>query len=246
MSEFALQIKNLSKSFEKDRTQYSSIYETIVSLRGKKSSNRLQIFKDVSFDVKKGEVFGIIGKNGTGKSTLLKIISGIYRADSGSINVDGKISLFLDLSAGIQTELTAKENIILIGMIKGFTKEEITKKIDGILKFAELEDFVDAKLKHFSSGMLARLLFATAIQMKNDIFLIDEIMAVGDQEFQKKSFDAFMELKKEGKTFLIVSHDHDLLKRICDRMILIHGGKMLKIGEPEQVLAEYNNLLGHK
>jgi len=148
--------------------------------------------------------------------------------------------LFLELGAGFQSDLTARENIILLGMILGFKKNEINKKISEIMKFAGLEKFLDSKLKHFSSGMHARLAFSTAIQMENDIFLIDELLAVGDQEFQKKSFDTFMELKKQGKTFLVVSHNHDMLKKISDRMILLHDGKILSIGEPAKVIDEYN------
>jgi len=149
--------------------------------------------------------------------------------------------LFLELGAGFQLELTARENIILLGMIIGFKKDEIIKKIPKIIEFAELEKFLDAKLKHFSSGMFARLAFATAIQMEYDIFLIDELLAVGDEGFQKKSFDSYMNLKKEGKTFLVVSHNHNMLKQISDRMILLHDGKIFSMGDPEKVVNDYNS-----
>lgn len=230
MNELAIQVKNVYKSFD-TMISPSSIYEKITHSKKSSKPEKLHVLNNISFDVKKGELIGVIGKNGIGKTTLLRIISNIYRPDSGTVTVNGKMAMFLELGAGFQLELTARENIILLGMIIGFKKNEIIKKIPAIMKFSGLEKFLDSKLKHFSSGMFARLAFATAIQMNYDIYLIDELIAVGDQEFQKKSFDTFIKLKKEGKTFLVISHDYRMLKSISDRMILLHNGKNLGYGK---------------
>jgi lipopolysaccharide transport system ATP-binding protein len=241
LEEIAISVKHLNKSFATNITKQSSVYDKISTL-GKKSNfaEKMNVLKDMSFEIKKGELVGIIGKNGIGKTTLLKVISNIYRPDSGQVKINGKVALFLELGTGFQLELTARENILLLGMLIGFKKNEIKQKIPEIMKYAGLEKFLDSKLKHFSSGMFARLAFSTAIQMEYDVFLIDELLAVCDEEFQKKSFDTFMELKKQGKTFLVVSHNHDMLKQISDRMMLIHNGKILSIGEPTKVMDEYN------
>ena len=241
MSDVAVQINNISKSFDLHLKQ-TSIFETITSF-GKKSKKepKLNVLQNISFDVKKGELVGIIGKNGIGKTTLLRLISGIYRPDSGNICVDGKIALFLELGTGFQLELSARENIVLLGMILGFKKNDINKKIPEIIQFAELEKFLDVKLLHFSSGMFARLAFATAIQMDSDIFLIDELLSVGDAEFQKKSFETFMDLKKRGKSFIVVSHNHNMLKDISDKMICLGNGKIVAMGDSEKVIQAYEN-----
>jgi len=241
LNDLSIQVNNVYKSFDTQIRKHSSIYEKVTKDSQKLDLTKLEVLKDISFEIKKGELVGIIGKNGIGKTTLLRIISGVYRPDSGNVNVKGKIALFLELGAGFQMELTARENIILLGMIIGFKKNQIIKKIPEIIQFAELEKFLDSKLKHFSSGMFARLAFATAIQMEYDIFLIDELLAVGDEDFQKKSFDSFMSMKKEGKTFLVVSHNLDMLKKISDRMILLHEGKIFSIGDPEKVVNDYNS-----
>lgn len=241
MSEIAINVEHVSKSFMTKITKQSSIYDKLAPKdKVKPVIEKLDVLKDVSFNIKKGELVGLIGKNGIGKTTLLRIISHIYRPDSGSVKVNGKLAMFLELGAGFQLELTARENIILMGMLIGFKKSEIIKRIPNIVEFAGLEKFIDAKLKHFSSGMFARLAFSTAIEMDYDIFLIDELLAVGDKEFQKKSFDTFMDFKKKGKSFLVVSHNHDMLKQISDRMILLHDGKVISMGEPEKVINEYN------
>jgi len=241
LSEIAINVEHVSKSFMTKITKQSSVYDKLAPKdKVKPVIEKLDVLKDVSFNIKKGELVGLIGKNGIGKTTLLRIISQIYRPDSGSVKVNGKLAMFLELGTGFQLELTARENIILMGMLIGFEKSEIIKRIPNILEFAGLEKFIDSKLKHFSSGMFARLAFSTAIEMDYDIFLIDELLAVGDEEFQKKSFDTFMDFKKKGKSFLVVSHNHDMLKQISDRMILLHDGKVISMGEPEKVINEYN------
>jgi ABC-type polysaccharide/polyol phosphate transport system ATPase subunit len=244
MSDIALHLTNITKFFESEITKTSTIFE---KLQFSKNKSRIfeknKVLDNISFEVKKGEVMGVIGRNGEGKSTLLRIISDIFRPDSGTVFKDGKIALFLDIGTGFQLEMTAKENIIMLGMMMGYSRSQILNKLIDILAFAELEKFIHMKLKHFSKGMYARLGFATAINMESDIFLIDEILAVGDKEFQQKSFQAFMKLRSEGKSFLIVSHDHITLKQICDRILLLHNGKVHSIGDPETVIAAYDNLI---
>lgn len=240
MNNIAIKLTNVCKNFNLSIDKNSTIYGKLSSQSKKSHVEKIQVLNDVSFEIKKGELLGIIGKNGQGKSTLLRIISRIYRQDSGDVFVDGKIALFLDLGTGFQLDMTARENIILLGMIMGFSREEISKKIPEIVQFAELEKFLDTKLRHFSTGMYARLGFSTAIAMESDIFLIDEILSVGDKEFQKKSFETFMKLRSQGKTFLVVSHNHETLKTISDRMILLHNGKIASIGEPDKVIQDYD------
>ena len=244
MNDIALRLTDVSKFFESEITKTSTIFE---KLQFKKNESRIfeknKVLDKISFEVKKGEVIGIIGRNGEGKSTLLRIISDIFRPDSGTVFKDGKIALFLDIGTGFQLEMTAKENIIMLGMMMGYSSSQILNRLPDILAFAELEKFVNMKLKHFSKGMYARLGFSTAINMESDIFLIDEILAVGDKEFQQKSFEAFMKLRSEGKSFLIVSHDHATLKQICNKIILLHNGNIHSIGDPETVIEAYDNLV---
>jgi ABC-type polysaccharide/polyol phosphate transport system ATPase subunit len=197
------------------------------------------VLRDVSFSVKKGQMLGIIGYNGSGKTTLLKMIGRIYLPDKGSVITNGTITPFLELGTGFNGELTAKDNIIVYGVILGFTKKEIKEKIDNIAKFAGIERFLDTKLKNFSSGMNARLAFATAIQVDPDILLVDEILSVGDISFQEKSFNTFMEFKKKAKTIIFVSHALDQMRDICDKVLWIHDGTVKSHGDPISVIEEY-------
>lgn len=176
----------------------------------------------------------------------MKIISKIYSPDQGVITTDGRITPFLELGTGFNGEFTARDNIILYGIILGFTKKEITDKVDSIIKFAELEKFLDTKLKNFSAGMNARLAFSTAISIDPDILLVDEILSVGDMAFQEKSFNAFMEFKKKGKTIIFVSHSTEQIKRVCDRALWIHEGMIREEGIPEKVIEEYTKFVSQR
>lgn len=244
MTENAIEIRNLSKSFRVFHEKRSTLYEHLVGmLNRKKNYEKLNVLDNVSFDVKKGEMIGIIGKNGEGKTTLLRILSGIFKPDSGSVKVNGSITSFLELGSGFQPELTAVDNVILYGILLGFTRKEMKEKLQKILEFAELEKFADTKLKNFSSGMYARLAFATAIQVDPDILLVDEVLSVGDVPFQEKSFQTFLAFKKKGKTIVFVTHNLAQVQRLCDRAIFLMNGKIRKIGNPNEVVNEFYNVV---
>lgn len=228
----AVEFVSVSKKFSINRD----------SVFGSKGQD-ITILSDVSFSVEKGHVFGIIGRNGIGKTTMLRLIAGIYRPDSGQIKTYGSMVPLLSLGAGFNPELSAKENVIFYGKILGFTHGEISGMVDQIIAFAELERFSNVKLKKFSTGMAARLAFATAVQIDPDIVLVDEILAVGDPPFQKKSYNEFMKFKERGKTIIMVSHDLDSISRLCDRAILLEGGKITSYGAPDTVVNDYLGML---
>lgn len=240
MSEIAIEIKNLKKSFRIYHEKRNSMFEALIGIFDKhKYYEELLVLDDVSFNVNKGEMFGIIGRNGTGKTTLLRLLSGIYGPDSGTIKVNGTLIPFLGLGLGFHPDLTAKANIVSYGRLLGFSKKEIEKRESDIIKFAELEKFEDTKIKNFSSGMMARLAFATAIQVDPDIVLIDEILSVGDIDFQKKSYDTFLSFKERGKAIVVVTHNLDIIRHNCERAMFLNNGKIQAIGEPEKVIDAY-------
>lgn len=244
-SDNAIEVKNLSKTFRIFHESKNSVFEYLNSFFHRKNSfEEFQVLKNLNFSVKKGEMLGIIGLNGSGKTTLLKILGGIYSPDEGSIEINGKLTPFLGLGTGFNGEFTARDNIIIYGVILGFTKKEIESKIDDIIHFAELERFLDTKLKNFSSGMNARLAFATAIQTDPDLLLIDEILSVGDIPFREKSFNSFMEFKKKKKTIILVSHSMDQIEKLCDKVMLIHKGRIRAFGNPNEVIETYKKFLG--
>lgn len=242
MTDIAIAIKNVTKNFRVYHEKRNSVYETLTGYFSKhKYYEKLSVLDNVTFDVKKGEMFGIIGRNGMGKTTLLRLIAGIYKPDSGSIVVNGSVIPFLGLGAGFQLEMTARSNVILYGKLLGFSKKEIQEKVDEIIKFAELEKFQDTKLKNFSSGMYARLAFATAVQVDPEIILMDEILSVGDIGFQKKSHETFLSFKKREKSIVLVTHDLTAIKDNCDRAMFLNDGKIHAIGEPCKVINAYMN-----
>lgn len=240
MDDLSIDAKNISKEFTIYHERTSTVFEYLSSLLfRKKMSEKLNILDDISFQVKKGEMLGIIGFNGSGKTTLLKIIANILKPNSGTIKVSGKVIPLLELGTGFNVELTAKENIVLYGLLLGFSKKEIEKKIQEIIKFAELEKFLDTKLKNFSTGMYARLAFSTAIQVNPDILLVDEVLSVGDINFQEKSLHKFQEFRKENKTIIFVSHNIEQVREICDKVMWIDKGQIKFIGEPNHVIEEF-------
>lgn len=243
MSNNVLEVKNVSKAFRIYHEKRNSIYEAITGIfNNRRYYETLTVLKDISFSLKRGEMLGILGRNGVGKTTLLRIIAGIYKPDLGKVITDGTLIPFLSLGSGFQPELTAKANIILYGVLLGIPRKKITEKVNDVIKFAELEKFADTKLKNFSAGMYARLAFSTAIQVDPDIMLMDEILSVGDLSFQKKSFDTFLSFKKCGKSIILVTHSMEPVIQYCDRAILIDDGKIQSMGKPEDVVAEYQKI----
>ena len=244
MSEFAVKLENVEKSFRIFKEKKQSIFHLLTSFSDTtRGYEKLKVLDNISFEVKKGEMVGVIGRNGSGKTTLLKIIAGVLHPDKGTILRNGEITPFLEIGTGFNGELSARENIILYGIILGFSKGEIKKKVEEIIKYAELEKFIDTKLKHFSSGMYARLAFATAVQVDPEIMLVDEVLSVGDASFQKKSSDTFKEFIKRKKTILFISHDLSSVKNLCDRVMVLDGGKIAHVGDPDTAIEFYQNLL---
>ena len=214
-----LSVQNLSKSFKIPHLKKQSVKGSLFTFFDRKTFEKIEVIKDFSLEVRTGEFVGLMGPNGCGKSTLLKILAGVYQADAGEIKMEGKVSAILELGLGFNPELPARENVVLNGLLLGLPKTKIRGMLKNIFEFAELEKFIDVPLKHFSSGMAARLAFAVAMQVEADIYLLDEVLAVGDEEFQKKCIKVFQELKKAGKTVLFVSHSQALVDQFCDRVV---------------------------
>jgi len=196
---------------------------------------------DVSFNVEKGDAVGLVGINGSGKSTILKMINGIFMPDVGQIKIYGSVGSLIELGSGFHPYLTGKENIYLYGAILGMTKKYIDQRYDEIVEFSELKDFLDMPVKNYSSGMYVRLGFSIASHLQTDILLIDEVLAVGDFEFQKKCIEKINKLRREGTTIIFVSHNGENLKEICSKCVLLHHGKLLETGKTEQILYKYRN-----
>lgn len=234
--DIAISVKNVSKTFKIPHEKVSSIRSAAVSAFSRnKGYEEFNALDDVSFEVKKGEFFGIIGRNGSGKSTLLKILAGIYQADKGSVKINGRISPFLELGIGFNPELSGRDNVYLNATVLGLTKKEIDEKFDSIVKFSELERFIDQKLKNYSSGMQVRLAFSVSIHANRDILLMDEVLAVGDMNFQSKCLEEFNKYREMGKTVLFVTHDIETVRRYCDRVMLLRNGIIMKIGKANEV-----------
>ena len=242
MPDYAVSVKNVSKKFNLFHEKRDSIYESAAGFfQKKRHSEILQALDDVSFNVKHGEIFGIIGRNGDGKTTLLRIISKIYSPDSGSVDVKGRVIPVLSLGLGFHPELTAVSNIYQSSILLGFKKETIDGRVKEIIKFAGLEKFADTKVKNFSSGMLMRLAFATSVLVDPDILIVDEVLAVGDTRFQKKCAETILSFKKRGKAIIFVSHNMDTIQEYADRAMFLNNGKAEKIGSPADVIAAYGD-----
>lgn len=239
----AISVQNVSKEFRLPHEAENSLKSLIIHPFRKRSTiERQRTLKDVSLTIKEGEFFGILGRNGSGKSTLLKILAEIYQPTSGSVKLHGKLVPFIELGVGFNPELTGRENVYLNGALLGFSQKEIDARYKDIVEFAELQDFMDQKLKNYSSGMQVRLAFSVATRAEADILLIDEVLAVGDADFQKKCFDYFKSLKKRGITVVFVTHDMHAVKEFCDKAILIEGGHIINEGKAADVAEEYKKL----
>ncbi|MFC1626977.1 ABC transporter ATP-binding protein [Patescibacteria group bacterium] len=239
MKPLAIKITNLSKDFRIPAEKRRSLRQRFASLKFKSNHHLLSALKNINLKIETGEWIGIIGQNGSGKSTLLKLISDIYESTKGSLSIAGKVVPFLELGVGFNPELSASDNIYLNGTILGMTKKGIRKKFNSIVNFAEIKPFINMKLKNFSSGMKLRIGFAIAIQAPGDIYLLDEVLAVGDYRFQQKTKHAFNRLKKSNKTAVFVSHDLNQIKQFCDRVIWLDKGRIVKSGHPSTVIKAY-------
>lgn len=240
--DIAIKIEHLSKTFKIPHEKISSIRGAFVSVFKKKTYEEFKALDDVSFEVKKGEFFGIIGRNGSGKSTLLKILANIYHSDSGTTEINGMISPFLELGIGFNPELSGRDNVYLNATVLGMTRKQIDEKFDDIVRFSELERFIDQKLNRYSSGMQVRLAFSVAIHANREILLMDEVLAVGDANFQEKCFKYFQEIKGK-KTVILVSHDMTAIKAFSDRVAVLDKGKICMVGESDVAIAEYKECL---
>jgi len=238
-----VELKNIGKSFILPHEKRDTLKENVLHFLKKRTYEHFMALDNVTLKLGKGEFLGIIGKNGSGKSTLLKIIAGIYKPDKGVIDVNGNIAPFLELGIGFQPELTARENIMVNATLLGLTRKEIIQKFSSIVEFAEIGHFLDLKMKNFSSGMQARLAFAIAREADADLYLCDEVLAVGDEAFQQKCLEVFRNWKSQGKTMILVSHNASLITQFCTRAMLLEQGKLICSGDPETVVDEYHRRL---
>lgn len=238
--EIQISVDNVSMEYIIDRNGIKSIKEYVVSfIKGNLKVDKFQSLNDVSFSVNKGEVFGVIGKNGAGKSTLLKVISGILKPSNGSVKVHGTIAPLLELGSGFDSDLTGYENIFLNGSILGYSKQFLEENYQKIVDFSELGDFIYSPIRTYSSGMMMRLAFSIAAVIVPDVLIVDEILAVGDAAFQKKSKQRMKELMSGGTTVLFVSHDLEQIRTMCDRVVWLENGKVRALGEADEICSQY-------
>jgi lipopolysaccharide transport system ATP-binding protein len=242
----AIVVEGITKKFRIPKEKKLTVFEHLVGLlgAGAASYDEFLALQDINFRVRHGETFGVIGPNGCGKSTLLKVLAGVLYPDCGRVRINGKIAPFLELGVGFQPELSAKDNVYLYGAIMGLTHKDVDQRYEEIMDFSELKRFENMKLRNFSSGMYVRLAFATAIQTNPDVMLVDEVLSVGDESFQKKCGEKIDEIRKAGKTILLVSHSLATVRSLCSRCLLMNRGSMVALGETEEVLAEYERMRG--
>lgn len=238
MTETAVEVANLSKRFRLYKERNMTIKSAV--MRGRRSVHEeFAALKDVSFDVQTGSTFGLIGSNGSGKSTLLKCLAKIYYPDSGSITSNGKLAALLEVGSGFHHELSGRENIFLNGSILGMSKKEVTRKFDQIVDFSGVEQFIDQPVKNYSSGMYVRLGFSVAISVEPEVLVVDEVLAVGDQEFQEKCRKKFVEFKEDGRTVILVSHSMDTVRQMCDHAAWLRNGELLRAGDAGATIDAY-------
>jgi ABC-type polysaccharide/polyol phosphate transport system ATPase subunit len=237
-----IEVRDLHKTFRIPDQKVDTVKERAVHPLRRPQYRELRALRGVSFEVHRGEFFGIVGRNGSGKSTLLKVLASIYRADAGRIRIAGRLAPFIELGVGFNAELTARENVALNGVMMGLGRREARRRLDAVLEFAELQQFVDLKLKNYSSGMMVRLAFAVMVQADADVMLVDEVLAVGDAAFAQKCTDVFRDKQQAGKTLVLVTHDMATVQAFCDRAMLIHDGEQRYLGDPEEAALRYYRL----
>ena len=235
-----IKVENLNKKFTIEATSHTT-FKFLSGLLKKRNKSIMALDK-VNFRVEDGDCVGLIGDNGSGKTTLLRILSGIYKKTSGSVKIEGKVATVIRLDSGLARELTAKENIYLLGMILGLTKKEVKLKFHKMVKFAGIESFLNTPLKDFSSGMIERLTFAVLAQLEAEIYLFDEVFALGDIHFQQKVFKVFKNLLRQKKTLIVITHDMDFVKKFCNKALLLKNGKVAKYGPSDKILKYYHLL----
>ena len=240
----AITVTSASKVYRRysRRRQFSTLKSALLSrslIANLRPDEMFSAVRDVTFSVRKGRTLGVIGRNGSGKSTLLKLVAGITKPSTGSVEVDGRISALIELGAGFHPEISGRENVFINGIMLGLSKREITRRFDEIVEFAEMKEFIDAPVKTYSSGMYMRLGFAVAIHVDPDVLLVDEVLAVGDEGFTHKCLDKFAEFKRRNKTILLVTHSLGLVERFCDEALWMDGGQMKGLGDPKRIVGAY-------
>jgi len=236
-----IHIQDVSKVFLLPHERKTTLRQRFVSLWQKNTYEKFYALRNISLKINKGEFVGIIGKNGSGKSTLLKLIANVFEPTSGKVCVNANVAPFLELGVGFQWDSTVKDNIYLYGALLGMGRREIADKYDWIIEFSGLERFVDAKLKNLSSGMQVRLGFSITVSVDTPILLVDEVLTVGDIDFQQKCYDSFMSFKKNGQTIVFVSHDLNAVEKFCDKVVLLENGQIGEVGNPRIVLSKYKS-----
>jgi ABC-2 type transport system ATP-binding protein len=237
-----IEVRDVEKTFRIPTHKIDTLKERVAHPLTRATFRELRALQGISFEVRRGEFFGVVGRNGSGKSTLLKILASIYRADAGRVRMAGRLAPFIELGVGFNMELTSRENVALNGVMMGLGRSEAARKLDSVLEFAELRDFVDLKLKNYSSGMLVRLAFAVMVEADADIMLVDEVLAVGDASFAQKCMDVFHDKRRTGKTVVLVTHDMATVQGFCDRAMLLHDGRQACLGDPEETALRYYRL----
>lgn len=240
--EIAVSVKDIHKEFNLPQSKSTSLKQLAVNMVRSNNKVTQKVLDGVSFDVYEGDFFGIVGRNGSGKSTLLKLLAGVYTPTSGEVYINGGLTPFIELGVGFNPELSGRDNVYLNGALLGFNRKQMDEMYDEIVDFAELGPFMDQKLKNYSSGMQVRLAFSIAIKAKNEVLIFDEVLAVGDEAFQRKCLDVFEQYKAEGQTVILVTHDMKTVKEFCSRAVLINDGKVLDIGLPAKIADKYSEL----
>lgn len=242
MSKPAVTVRDLHKEFLLPQHKNTSVKQAFVNLGRRNEKKHQRVLDGISFEVQKGDFFGIVGRNGSGKSTLLKILAGVYSPTAGEVALNGKLTPFIELGVGFNPELSGRDNVYLNGALLGFNRKEMAAMYDEIVDFAELREFMDQKLKNYSSGMQVRLAFSIAVKAKNDILIFDEVLAVGDEAFQRKCLDVFEQYKANKQTVILVTHEMETVKKFCNRAILLSEGKIVETGNPYKVANRYSEL----